>query len=127
MGLAGGLLGSVAGIVAGWLNLEGFFVTNWGSAQYYLPLTSIIWALLLSDGARRPGRNHSRAAAAKTILSKPCPTIDARPRPWAIQRRRPGNVLARGRPKRRYLRLFNRSPAMIAAPSPCGTSSILAP
>lgn len=50
MGLAGGLLGSAAGIVAGWLNLEGFFVTNWGSAQYYLPLTSIFWALFLSTG-----------------------------------------------------------------------------
>ena len=69
MGLAGGLLGSVAGIVAGWLNLEGFFVTNWGSAQYYLPLTSIIWALLLSTGlAALAGIIPARRAAKTNIV-----------------------------------------------------------
>lgn len=50
MGLAGGILGSLAGVLAGWINLEGFFVTNWGSARYYVPFTSIIWAILLSAG-----------------------------------------------------------------------------
>ncbi|MEE9912590.1 MAG: ABC transporter permease [Deltaproteobacteria bacterium] len=50
MGLAGGLLGCAAGVIAGWINLEGFFVTNWGSARYYMPVTSILWALVLSTG-----------------------------------------------------------------------------
>lgn len=69
MGLAGGVLGSVAGIVAGWLNLEGFFVTNWGSAQYYLPFTSIVWALLLSTGlAALAGIIPARRAAKTNIV-----------------------------------------------------------
>ncbi|MBP7342690.1 MAG: FtsX-like permease family protein, partial [Syntrophaceae bacterium] len=69
MGLAGGLLGSAAGIVAGWLNLEGFFVTNWGSAQYYLPLTSIFWALFLSTGlAALSGIIPARRAAKTNIV-----------------------------------------------------------
>lgn len=50
MGLAGGLLGCAAGVGAGWINLEGFFTQHWGSAQYYMPITSIVWALLLSTG-----------------------------------------------------------------------------
>ena len=33
MGLAGGILGALAGVAAGWINLEGFFITNWGSAR----------------------------------------------------------------------------------------------
>jgi putative ABC transport system permease protein len=49
MGLAGGLLGAIAGILGGIINLEGFFVANYGSAaQYYLPVRAIMWALVLS-------------------------------------------------------------------------------
>lgn len=49
MGLAGGLLGSATGIVTGWLELEGFFVANYGSAaKYYIPIGSILWALIIS-------------------------------------------------------------------------------
>lgn len=49
MGLAGGLLGTLAGILGGIINLEGFFVANYGSAaQYYLPVRAIMWALVLS-------------------------------------------------------------------------------
>ncbi len=49
MGIAGGILGSVAGIFAGWVSLEGFFSANYGSAaQYYLPWSSIMMVLLLS-------------------------------------------------------------------------------
>ena len=51
MGVAGGILGSVAGIFAGWVSLEGFFSANYGSAaQYHLPWSSIIMILCLSAG-----------------------------------------------------------------------------
>ncbi len=69
MGLAGGILGSVAGVLAGWINLEGFFVTNWGSARYYMPFTSILWALALSAGlAALAGIIPARKAAKTNIV-----------------------------------------------------------
>ncbi len=69
MGLAGGILGSLAGIAAGWINLEGFFVTNWGSAKYYIPLESILWALVLSAGlAALAGIIPARQAAKTNIV-----------------------------------------------------------
>ncbi len=49
MGLAGGSLGSAAGVLLGWASLEGFFVANYGSAaRYHLPVDAICWALLLA-------------------------------------------------------------------------------
>ncbi len=49
MGLAGGVLGSATGILAGWINLEGFFVANYGSAaSYHIPVGAVVWALILS-------------------------------------------------------------------------------
>ncbi|MFH0725862.1 MAG: FtsX-like permease family protein [Pseudomonadota bacterium] len=51
MGLAGGLLGAAAGIISGWINLEGLFVANYGTAaRYFIPYGSIFWALVLSAG-----------------------------------------------------------------------------
>jgi len=69
MGVAGGLLGCAAGVIAGWINLEGFFVTNWGSARYYMPLGSIFWALILSAGlAALAGIIPARKAAKTNIV-----------------------------------------------------------
>jgi putative ABC transport system permease protein len=69
MGLAGGILGSVAGIFAGWINLEGFFVANIGSAKYYLPFSAILWALLLSAGlSALAGMIPARKAANTNIV-----------------------------------------------------------
>ena len=69
MGLAGGILGSTAGIVAGWINLEGFFVANIGSAKYYLPFSAILWALLLSAGlSALAGMIPARKAANTNIV-----------------------------------------------------------
>jgi len=49
MGIAGSTLGSIAGILAGWINLEGFFVMNYGSvAGYHVPFGSIMLAICLA-------------------------------------------------------------------------------
>jgi putative ABC transport system permease protein len=70
MGLAGGMLGSSAGIISGWINLEGFFVANYGSAaRYHLPFTAIFWALVLSAGlSALAGMIPARKAATTNIV-----------------------------------------------------------
>jgi len=69
MGLAGGFLGSITGILAGWINLEGFFVASYGSAaKYYVPYVAIIWALVLSGGLSALAGLIPAAKAAKTNI-----------------------------------------------------------
>jgi len=70
MGIAGGFLGCIAGTFAGWVNLEGFFVMNYGSAaKYYLPFSSIILAICLSAGlAALAGMIPARQAAKTNIV-----------------------------------------------------------
>jgi putative ABC transport system permease protein len=69
MGVAGGILGSLAGIFAGWVNLEGFFIANYGSAaKYYLPFSSIILALCLSAGLSALAGMIPAQQAAKTNI-----------------------------------------------------------
>jgi putative ABC transport system permease protein len=70
MGLAGGALGSISGIVSGWINLEGFFVANYGSAaRYHLPFSAILWALFLSAGlSALAGMIPARKAAKTNIV-----------------------------------------------------------
>jgi putative ABC transport system permease protein len=51
LGTTGGLLGLAAGIVIGWISLEGFFRLDLGaSISYHIHYASIVWALLLSAG-----------------------------------------------------------------------------
>lgn len=51
IGVAGGLLGAAAGVVTGWINLEGFFRIDFGSSMaYHVHYPSIASALLLSVG-----------------------------------------------------------------------------
>jgi len=51
MGIAGGILGCLAGIITGWINLEGAFRVNYSSAaEYFIPYGSILWALVMSAG-----------------------------------------------------------------------------
>lgn len=51
LGTCGGILGSVAGILVGWLNLEGFFRIDLGaSMRYEIHVPSLFWALLFSIG-----------------------------------------------------------------------------
>lgn len=50
MGLAGGILGVASGLIAGWINLKGFFVASYGSAQYHPSIAAVILALCLAAG-----------------------------------------------------------------------------
>ncbi len=51
LGACGGILGSVAGILVGWLNLEGFFRIDLGaSMRYEVHVPSLLWALLFAIG-----------------------------------------------------------------------------
>lgn len=50
MGLAGGILGAASGLIAGWINLKGFFVASYGSAQYHPSIAAVILALCLAAG-----------------------------------------------------------------------------
>ena len=49
LGLIGGILGAGAGIVIGWMSLEGFLKSDYGaSMQYHVHWVSIFWAVVLS-------------------------------------------------------------------------------
>jgi putative ABC transport system permease protein len=67
MGVAGGLLGCSAGIITGWINLEGSFRANYSSAaEYFVPYGSIVWALVLSAGLAALAGIYPARRAAKT-------------------------------------------------------------
>ncbi|MEZ4600991.1 MAG: FtsX-like permease family protein [Syntrophotaleaceae bacterium] len=67
MGAAGGLLGCGAGVITGWLNLEGSFRANYSSAaQYFIPYGSIAWALVLAAGLSALAGIYPARRAAKT-------------------------------------------------------------
>jgi len=70
MGLAGGILGCGAGIIAGWVNLEGFFRASYGSAgKYFVPYGSIFWALLMAAAlSALAGMIPARRAAKTNIV-----------------------------------------------------------
>jgi putative ABC transport system permease protein len=49
LGIIGGVLGVGAGMIIGWMSLEGFLRGDYGaSMQYHIDYTSIFWALALS-------------------------------------------------------------------------------
>jgi putative ABC transport system permease protein len=49
LGIIGGALGAGAGIIVGWMSLEGFLKSDYGaSMQYHVNYPSIAWALALS-------------------------------------------------------------------------------
>ncbi len=49
LGLIGGALGAAAGVVIGWMSLEGFLRGDYGaSMHYHVDYASILWALALS-------------------------------------------------------------------------------
>ena len=51
IGLMGGILGSVTGILIGWIELEGAFRLDYGSSiTYHIHSASLAWALLLAAG-----------------------------------------------------------------------------
>ncbi len=49
LGVIGGMLGAGAGIIIGWMSLEGFLKGDYGaSMQYHVHWVSILWAIVLS-------------------------------------------------------------------------------
>jgi len=49
LGIVGGALGAGAGVIIGWMSLEGFLKGDYGaSMQYHVDYSSILWALALS-------------------------------------------------------------------------------
>ncbi len=49
LGVIGGSLGAAAGMIIGWMSLEGFLRSDYGaSMRYHVDFTSIFWALVLS-------------------------------------------------------------------------------
>jgi putative ABC transport system permease protein len=70
LGIIGGALGAGAGIIIGWMSLEGFLKGDYGaSMQYHINYASIIWALVLSTSlAALAGVYPARRAARTNIV-----------------------------------------------------------
>ena len=69
IGAAGGLLGVCAGVITGWINLEGFFRLDFGaSMSYHIHYPSIGSALLLSIGLSVLAGLYPARRAAKTNI-----------------------------------------------------------
>jgi putative ABC transport system permease protein len=69
IGAAGGLLGICAGVITGWINLEGFFRLDFGaSMSYHIHYPSIGSALLLSIGLSVLAGLYPARRAAKTNI-----------------------------------------------------------
>jgi putative ABC transport system permease protein len=66
MGVAGGMLGSGAGIITGWITLEG---ANYSSlVEYCVPYGSIVWAMIMSVGLSAMAGLYPARRAAKTNI-----------------------------------------------------------
>lgn len=69
LGLVGGILGCLGGIVIGWGMLEGFWRADFGpSTAYFVPYSSLAWALLLSVAVAAVSGIYPARRAAKTNI-----------------------------------------------------------
>jgi putative ABC transport system permease protein len=69
LGMAGGVLGVFAGVLAGWINLEGFFRLSFGaSITYHIHTGSILLALLYAIGLSILAGLYPARRAAKTNI-----------------------------------------------------------
>jgi putative ABC transport system permease protein len=69
LGIIGGALGAGAGIIIGWMSLEGFLKADYGaSMQYHINYSSIAWALALSTLLAALAGVYPARRAAKTNI-----------------------------------------------------------
>jgi len=69
LGIIGGALGAGAGIIIGWMSLEGFLKADYGaSMQYHINYASIVWALALSTLLAALAGAYPARRAAKTNI-----------------------------------------------------------
>jgi putative ABC transport system permease protein len=69
LGVIGGALGAGAGIIIGWMSLEGFLKGDYGaSMQYHIYYASIFWALVLSTALAALAGVYPAQRAAKTNI-----------------------------------------------------------
>ena len=69
LGIIGGALGAGAGIIIGWMSLEGFLKSDYGaSMQYHINYASIVWALALSTLLAALAGAYPARRAAKTNI-----------------------------------------------------------
>ncbi|MDR3631058.1 MAG: FtsX-like permease family protein [Desulfocapsaceae bacterium] len=70
IGTVGGFLGAAAGLLLGWIELEGFFRLDYGaSIAYHIHYASVAWAIVLSAGlAALAGFYPARRAARINIV-----------------------------------------------------------
>ena len=69
LGIIGGVLGAGAGILIGWMSLEGFLKGDYGaSMQYHIYYASIFWALILSTLLAALAGIYPAQRAAKTNI-----------------------------------------------------------
>jgi putative ABC transport system permease protein len=69
IGAAGGLLGSAAGLLIGWIELEVFYRVDLGaSLTYHIHYASLVWALLLSVGFSALAGFYPARRAARTNI-----------------------------------------------------------
>ncbi len=69
LGIIGGTLGAGAGMVIGWMSLEGFLRGDYGaSMEYHVDITSIVWALALSTALAALAGVYPAKRAAKTNI-----------------------------------------------------------
>ncbi len=69
LGVIGGALGAGAGIIIGWMSLEGFLKADYGaSMQYHINYASIVWAMALSTLLAALAGIYPARRAAKTNI-----------------------------------------------------------
>jgi putative ABC transport system permease protein len=69
LGIIGGALGAGAGIVVGWMSLEGFLKGDYGaSMQYHVDTASLLWAIVLSTLLSALAGVYPARRAAKTNI-----------------------------------------------------------
>ncbi len=69
LGVIGGTLGAGAGIIVGWMSLEGFLKGDYGaSMQYHVDLSSLLWAIALSTLLSALAGVYPAQRAAKTNI-----------------------------------------------------------